>query len=277
MINNYSDCLPLGRAGKFLTHIAQLVRSSKGTERAAPVPTKFEVGLWTRFLRPWVKGELERERLPLEEEDLEEGEQDEFELPETDPDLDREVSEFETELSSLRPPGDRDRLGLRRPSWLRRFPPLLRPVLVRDFVLFEDDLWGSRSPTPAPLLDDDEPCPFKRLNVEVVNLLSPPPVLSEDDIGLAMGPFLSCNLVSPWLLEMSVLFRYCAAFAADAADVVWSEVTESPETGGNIVLTIRPAGLLLPDEGVIALFVTGLAELIAGDEDGESFQLDPLP
>ena len=68
-----------------------------------------------------------------------------------------------------------------------------------------------------------------------------------------------------------------AAFAADAADVVWSEVTESPETEGNIVLTIRPAGLLLPDEGVIALFVTGLAELIAGDEDGESFQLDPLP
>jgi len=43
------------------------------------------------------------------------------------------------------------------------------------------------------------------------------------------------------------------------------------------VLTIRPAGLLLPDEGVVALFVTGLAELIAGDEDGESFQLDPLP
>ena len=34
------------------------------------------------------------------------------------------------------------------------------------------------------------------------------------------------------------------------------------------MLTIRPAGLLLPDEGVIALFVTGLAELIAGDEDG---------
>ena len=70
----------------------------------------------TRFRRPCVKGELERERLPLEEEDLEEGEQDEFELPETDPDLDREVSEFETELSSLRPPGDRDRLGRRRPS-----------------------------------------------------------------------------------------------------------------------------------------------------------------
>ena len=110
------EYLPLGRAGKFLTHIAQLVRSSKGTERAAPVPTKFEVGLCTRFLRPWLKGELERERLPLEEDDLEEGEQDEFELPETDPDLDREVSEFEAELSSLRPPGDRDRLGLRRLS-----------------------------------------------------------------------------------------------------------------------------------------------------------------
>ena len=43
------------------------------------------------------------------------------------------------------------------------------------------------------------------------------------------------------------------------------------------MLTIRPAGLLFPVEGVIALFVTGLAELIAGDEDGESFQLDPLP
>ena len=43
------------------------------------------------------------------------------------------------------------------------------------------------------------------------------------------------------------------------------------------MLTIRPAGLLFPDEGVIALFVTGLAELIAGDDDGESFQLDPLP
>ena len=91
--------------------------------------------------------------------------------------------------------------------------------MVRCLVFEEEDLWASCSP-PAPLLDDDEPCPFKRLNVEVVNLLSPPPVLSEDDIGLAMGPFLSCNLVSPWLLEMSVLFRYCAAFAADAADVV---------------------------------------------------------
>ena len=68
-----------------------MVRSSKGTERAAPVPTKFEVGLCTRFLRPWLKGELERERLPLDEDDLEEGEQDEFELPETDPDLDLAV------------------------------------------------------------------------------------------------------------------------------------------------------------------------------------------
>ena len=149
--------------------------------------------------------------------------------------------------------------------------------MVRDFVFEEDDLWESCSP-PAPLLDDDEPCPFKRLNGDVVNLLSPPPVLSEDDIGLAMGPFLSCNLVSPWLLKikLSVLFRYCAA--TEAADVPCSEVPESPETEGRIVLTIRPAGLLFPDDGVIALFVvTGLAELIAGDEDGESFQLLPLP
>lgn len=138
----------------------------------------------------------------------------------------------------------------------------------------EEVLWESCS----PLLDDDEPCPFKRLNGDVVNLLSPPPALSEDDIGLAMGPFLSCNLVSPWLLKikLSVLFRYCAA--TEAADVVCSEVPESPETEGRIVLTIRPAGLLFPDDGVIALFVvTGLAELIAGDEDGESFQLVPLP
>ena len=43
------------------------------------------------------------------------------------------------------------------------------------------------------------------------------------------------------------------------------------------MLTIRPAGLLFPVDGVIALFVTGLAELIAGDDEGESFQLDPLP
>ena len=43
------------------------------------------------------------------------------------------------------------------------------------------------------------------------------------------------------------------------------------------MLTIRPAGLLFPVDGVIALFVTGLAELIAGDDEGESFQLEPLP
>ena len=44
------------------------------------------------------------------------------------------------------------------------------------------------------------------------------------------------------------------------------------------MLTIRPAGLLFPDDGVIALFVvTGLAEFIAGDDEGESFQLVPLP
>lgn len=110
MVKRY---VPLGRAGKFLTHIAQLVRSSKGTERAAPVPTKLEVGLCWRFRRPGIRGELERERL-LEEGVLDETEEDEFELPERDPDLD--VSEFEAELSSLRPPGDRDRLGLRRPS-----------------------------------------------------------------------------------------------------------------------------------------------------------------
>ena len=91
--------------------------------------------------------------------------------------------------------------------------------MVRDFVLLEDDLWGSRSPPLTPLLDDEEPCPFKRLKVDVVNLLSPPPALSEDDIGLAIGPFLSCNLVSPWPLKMSVLFRYCAALAAEADDV----------------------------------------------------------
>ena len=60
-----------------------------------------------------MRGELERERL-LEDEVLEETGEDEFELPERDPDL--EVSEFEAELSSLRPPGDRDRLGLRRPN-----------------------------------------------------------------------------------------------------------------------------------------------------------------
>ena len=88
--------------------------------------------------------------------------------------------------------------------------------MVRDFVLVEDNRWGS--PPLVPLLD--EPCPFKRLNVDVLNLLSPPPLLSEDDIGLAIGPFLSGNLASPWLLEMSVLFRYCAAVAAEAADVV---------------------------------------------------------
>jgi hypothetical protein len=150
--------------------------------------------------------------------------------------------------------------------------------LVRDLAFVEEDLWGSRSPTPTPLLDEDEPCPFKRLKADVVSLLSPPPVLSEDDIGLAIGPFLSCNLVSPWLLEIILsVFRYCAADAAEAANVVCSEVPESPETEGRIVLTIRPAGLLFPDDGVIALFVTGLAELIAGDDDGESFQLVPLP
>ena len=141
----------------------------------------------------------------------------------------------------------------------------------------EDDLWESRSPPAPDLLDDDEPCPFNRLKADVVNLLSPPPVLSEDDIGLAIGPFLSCNLVSPWLLKiiLSVLFRYCAA---EATDVACSEVAEdsSPETEGKIVLTIRHAGLLLPDDGVIAL-ATGLAELMAGDDEGESFQLDPLP
>ena len=92
-----------------------MVRSSKGTERAAPVPTKLEVGLCWRFRRPEIRGELERERLaPLEEDDLEEAALDEFELPEGDPDLD--VSELDAELSSLRPPGDRDRLRLRRPS-----------------------------------------------------------------------------------------------------------------------------------------------------------------
>ena len=70
-----------------------------------------------RLRRPEVRGELERERLtPLEEEDLEEGEE-EFELAEPpDPDRDLELSEFEGELSSLRPPtGDRERRLLRRP------------------------------------------------------------------------------------------------------------------------------------------------------------------
>ena len=94
-----------------------MVRSSKGTERAAPVPTKLEVGFCWRLRRPEIRGELERERLaPLEGDDLEEPEQDEFELTELDPDLDLELSEFEAELSSLRPPGDRDRLRLRRPN-----------------------------------------------------------------------------------------------------------------------------------------------------------------
>ena len=92
-----------------------MVRSSKGTERAAPVPIKFEVGLCWRLRRPERRGELERERLtPLEDDDLDEAEHDEFELPDTDPDLDLELSEFEAELSSLCPPGDRDRLCLRR-------------------------------------------------------------------------------------------------------------------------------------------------------------------
>lgn len=148
--------------------------------------------------------------------------------------------------------------------------------MVKDFVFVEEDLWESRSSTPAPLLDDDDPCPFRRLKVEVVNLVSAPPLLSDDDIGLAIGPFLSCNLVSPWLLKikLSVLFRYCAA--AEAADVVCSEVAESPDTEGRMVLTIRPAGLLFPAAGVNAL-ATGLAELMAGDDVGESFQLGPLP
>ena len=97
-------------------------------------------------------------------------------------------------------------------------------------------------------------------------------------MGLAIGPFLSFNLVSPWLLKIksSVLFRYCAAVAAEAADVVGSAVIVSPDTVGRIVLTMRPAGLLFPDDGVIAL-ATGLAVLIAGDDDGESFQFAPLP
>lgn len=116
--NSKESCIErsLGRAGKFLTHIAQFVRSSKGTERAAPVPTKLEVGLCWRFRRPEIKGELERDRLaPLEDDDLDEAVGEEFELPERDPDLDLDESEFEAELSSLRPPGDRDRLRRLRP------------------------------------------------------------------------------------------------------------------------------------------------------------------
>ena len=151
--------------------------------------------------------------------------------------------------------------------------------MVSDLLFVEVVTWALRSPPADDLLDDDEPCPFTRLNADAVNLVSPPPVLSEDDIGLAIGPFLSCcNLVSPWLLKiiLSVLFRYCAA-VADATNVACSEDAEdsSPETEVKIVLTIRPAGLLLPDDGVGAL-ATGLAELIAGDDEGESFQLDPL-
>ena len=65
--------------------------------------------------RPETRGELERERLtPLEDEDLEDGEE-EFELAEApDPDRDLELSELEGELSSLRPAGDRERRLLRR-------------------------------------------------------------------------------------------------------------------------------------------------------------------
>ena len=112
-----------------------------------------------------------------------------------------------------------------------------------------------------------------------VSLTSPPPVLSEDDIGLAIGPLFLLSCPTPWLdkIKLSVLFRYCSCAAVGATDVACSErsaVESSPEpTEGKMVLTIRPAGLLLPvDTGA-----TGLAELMAGDDEGESFQLEPLP
>ena len=95
-------------------------------------------------------------------------------------------------------------------------------------------------------------------------------------MGLPNGPLFLLSIVpTPWLDKMSVLFRYSSCAAVDATDVACSErsaVDSPPETEGKMVLTIRPAGLLLPVEGA-----TGLAELMAGDDEGESFQLEPLP
>ena len=95
-------------------------------------------------------------------------------------------------------------------------------------------------------------------------------------MGLPNGPLFLLSIVpAPCMLDkMSVLFRYCSCAAVVDATLgaACSAVESSPETEGKLVLTIRPAGLLLPVEGAI-----GLAELMAGDEEGESFQLEPLP
>ena len=150
---------------------------------------------------------------------------------------------------------------------------------MRDLFFDEDeDVLCITSRSPVLLDNVEDPCPFKRLKFGVLSwwcnrLLSPPPVLSEDDIGLAKGPFLSCpNLESPlWLgkVKLSVLFRYCI----EAAEAACSELDaeSSPETEGKIVvvLTIRPAD---PADGPV---MTGLAALTAGEDEGESFQLEP--
>jgi len=82
-----------------------------------PVPTKLEVGfVGRRFRRPDVRGEFDRERplTPLEDEDLDEADED-AELAEPgEPVLDRELSELEPELSSLRPPPEDRRFLFRR-------------------------------------------------------------------------------------------------------------------------------------------------------------------